>query len=382
MSNTELFINRINEYVKQNGTDDIMTSSEILSLVEMEDKKGSIIPTDYCYNRYNNGLGDFKKHVHLFEYTEDKRFRILGDNYKYTGIVLHKPKNGEEIKVGEWEDGEVFLAPEVLIADVSEEIIKRRNNLYEGLEIELSHIPVSIEKEDNTIKVNFQELLLCGVSVEEEAYKIYNAPIGWKEKTTYLCNKAEDETVFYYIETIDECIGEVRRLVLYVAQNGYSETTPIGRHTSELSKVVPADAFEKAYKDFIRQADENAETGRGRGKKIPYGYSEKPFCDGAYFKPQYGQGAASSTPYMNWWVVSVYYLPKSGNIVLGIEKGRYPYLNEMTIKPVKTDKLGSLDMHYFYSTNVHAVDYSELYERFICLCEEVMRLGLVDKNTI
>lgn len=32
---------------------------------------------------------------------------------------------------------------------------------------------------------------------------------------------------------------------------------------------------------------------------------------------------------MNWWVVSIYYLPDSGKIIMGIEEDRYPHLKGM-----------------------------------------------------
>lgn len=65
---------------------------------------GSIIPTDYCYNRYNNGIA-FNKHI--FEYLFDRgTFRYLGENYPYSGKILHKLKNNyKEIIAGEWNDG-------------------------------------------------------------------------------------------------------------------------------------------------------------------------------------------------------------------------------------------------------------------------------------
>ena len=65
---------------------------------------GSVIPTDYCYNRYNHGI-DFSKQLKLFEYTSQKTFRYLGENYPYTGKVYHKPKGGNEICLGEFVNG-------------------------------------------------------------------------------------------------------------------------------------------------------------------------------------------------------------------------------------------------------------------------------------
>ena len=161
---------------------------------------------------------------------------------------------------------------------------------------------------------------------------------------------------------------------------GENSTANKAEHTSELSQVVTATAFEKAYAAFIDQADKNASSGKAQGSKTPYGFSEKPECDGAHFKSQYGQGTPSAAPYMNWFVVSIYYLPNSGDIIMGIEEDRYSHLKEMSIKPLRYAQIGNkkVSTAVFYSTNKSSVDYGELHEKFISVCEEVMRLGLHD----
>lgn len=147
---------------------------------------------------------------------------------------------------------------------------------------------------------------------------------------------------------------------------------------SELRTFVSAEAFEKAYKMFIEQAEKNAVSKKAQGTKTPYGFSKKPNCDGAEFKCEYGRGAASATPYMNWWAVSVYYLPQNESIIMGIEKDRYPHLNEMNTKPLRYSNIGNktTSVAVFYSATKVQVDYKELYEKFINVCEEVMSLGL------
>ncbi len=63
----------------------------------------SIIPSDYCYNRLNKGI---KFDKHLFIYLERNLYKYVGENYKYSGKVYHKPhKSNNEIEVGEWTNG-------------------------------------------------------------------------------------------------------------------------------------------------------------------------------------------------------------------------------------------------------------------------------------
>jgi hypothetical protein len=88
--------------------DDILTSIEIKDrLIAMfNTNPNSIILSDYCYNRYNNGIS-FNKH--LFIYITRSTYRYVGENYSYTGLIYHKPKGGDyESVVGEWDQGLTF----------------------------------------------------------------------------------------------------------------------------------------------------------------------------------------------------------------------------------------------------------------------------------
>lgn len=66
---------------------------------------GSIIPSDYCYNRMNDGIL-FDKH--LFEFIGGGKYKVLGEQYPYSGLVYHKPQHEDEQVVGEWIKGEFF----------------------------------------------------------------------------------------------------------------------------------------------------------------------------------------------------------------------------------------------------------------------------------
>lgn len=147
---------------------------------------------------------------------------------------------------------------------------------------------------------------------------------------------------------------------------------------SELSQILDRKTFENTFSAFINQADKNAETKKGVGGQTPFGFSAKPKCDGADVSTHYGQGGASKTPYLNWWVVSIYYLTDNGNIVMGIEEDRYPHLKEMNIKPLRYSQIGNkkVDVAVFHATTKESLDCSALYNDFINVCEEVMRLGL------
>ena len=50
----------------------------------------------------------------------------------------------------------------------------------------------------------------------------------------------------------------------------------------------------------------------------------------------------------------------------------------MQIKPLRYEQIGKkkVSIAVFYSTNKSNVNYNELYDKFIDVCEEVKRLGL------
>ena len=104
MRNSDLMKSKINEYVRVHGTKKVMSPHEIFQIIGKPEKAGSILITDYCYNRYNNGLGSFDG-PHLFERLSSSRYRVLGENYPFTGPVYHKPQGEKERIVGYWENG-------------------------------------------------------------------------------------------------------------------------------------------------------------------------------------------------------------------------------------------------------------------------------------
>jgi len=92
-----------------------VTASEIKHALKAKfgTNASSIIPSDYCYNRINDGIR-FNKHI--FEYLNQNNYKYLGENFPYTGLIFHKPKNQEkELIYGEWIAGrKIFYSSPVL----------------------------------------------------------------------------------------------------------------------------------------------------------------------------------------------------------------------------------------------------------------------------
>ncbi len=259
------------------------------------------------------------------------------------------------------------------------DIALRLSNLADGLKSSLKGIPVDVITEGNDVLVRFQELLICGACVEEEIYRIYNASGDWAQKTTYYCEENDDGTWQYYLETIEECIGEITRLVMFEARKGQSRPdTNRVKSSSELEKIVTPEAFERAYRNFIIQADKNAISKKSFGGKEPLGFEGLTRLDGKDFHQHFGSGGASTSPYISWYVVSIYYIPTSGKITIAIEKNRYTRVKKMN--PLKYEIIGrkTEECAVFYTTNKRNVDYRELHENFMRVCKKVLELGLDD----
>ena len=53
--------------------------------------QGCYIPSDYCYNRKNNGI-NYDKQPHYFLYLERNQYKYVGKEYVYIGVVEHNPR--------------------------------------------------------------------------------------------------------------------------------------------------------------------------------------------------------------------------------------------------------------------------------------------------
>ena len=61
-------------------------------MIKLDINPSSIIPSDYCYNRVNNGIDPIQKPV-LFKYRGHNQYLCLGTDNPYNGDVYHKPKS-------------------------------------------------------------------------------------------------------------------------------------------------------------------------------------------------------------------------------------------------------------------------------------------------
>jgi hypothetical protein len=72
----------------------------------VKSRMSGIIPSDYCYNRVNEGI---KLQQRLFELKDDSTYVVLGLNYAYTGPLQARPKGGLLTTIGQWQDGRLTI---------------------------------------------------------------------------------------------------------------------------------------------------------------------------------------------------------------------------------------------------------------------------------
>jgi hypothetical protein len=87
----------------------LLRGAELAELVSDECgcERSSVLLSDHCYNRTNNGIPS--NNDPMFEHVEDPErsgfYRFLGRHAPYTGAQWHYPKGGAPHIVGQWYRG-------------------------------------------------------------------------------------------------------------------------------------------------------------------------------------------------------------------------------------------------------------------------------------
>jgi 5-methylcytosine-specific restriction endonuclease McrA len=114
----------VQEIIDTYGVGHIATRAELKEFIQGKYNiaNGSIIPSDYCYNRINDGITLSKPT--LFEYLGRNSYRCLGEKYPYNGEVYHK-----ELIAGTCRNGkrEIFGMPVETIEKTKRKKVKSRD---------------------------------------------------------------------------------------------------------------------------------------------------------------------------------------------------------------------------------------------------------------
>lgn len=114
MTISEQMVDYAGEIIKRYGLGHILSREEIKRdferIYNRDPEKDSVLPSDYCYNRINNGITLNKPTV--FEFLGKSRYRCLGAGYPYNGLIYHQPKGQIEFVVGNCINGVREIAPD------------------------------------------------------------------------------------------------------------------------------------------------------------------------------------------------------------------------------------------------------------------------------
>lgn len=93
----------VSEIISEYGAHYKISLKEFYELLgaRFQTNSGSIIPSDYCYNRVNKGI-DFQKKPRLLKFLGEGMYECLGENYLYSGDVENA---ADGAVVGSWENG-------------------------------------------------------------------------------------------------------------------------------------------------------------------------------------------------------------------------------------------------------------------------------------
>ena len=206
---SDAFRDVVKQHIAAHGSRTIVTRQQLSQMVTevYPHNHNSFQPADYCYNRTNKGIS-FETHVHLFELLDDGRYRILGEDYPYSGEVYCR-EVGEAVDrvYGSWYHG-VFSAA----GATPPELLFKARRLCE----ELRYLKLVMQQSETdgkpVVKVKSAGEPLCEIAVWEEAYQISTTLPNWKETTTYQGNTTQEGVFAYFADRLDETVAEVQRM--------------------------------------------------------------------------------------------------------------------------------------------------------------------------
>lgn len=95
-------IDKVKDTFAKHEIGTILSTSEIKDMVILKHggNRGSIIPSDYCYNLTNKGkINDpILAKFNIFEWISRGKYKYLGENYPYTGLIISNPRNKDNKK--------------------------------------------------------------------------------------------------------------------------------------------------------------------------------------------------------------------------------------------------------------------------------------------
>lgn len=99
--------------------------------------------------------------------------------------------------------------------DVKKDILQKRDDLINSLFQILDGFQVDVKCEANNVSLYFKDIVVCRIEVGEGTYRFFDISEEWADNTRCLCLKNEGGGRYYYVDDIEDCIGECERLVKF-----------------------------------------------------------------------------------------------------------------------------------------------------------------------
>lgn len=126
----------------------------------------------YSYNRWNKGMTEIHP---LLEWINRGEYKFLGENFSYSGIVIHHPQGGIPYKIADWNEGKLeFISGFKSFKDWKE-------SMEDGIKVIDLNSKVTFISEDG--KIEQKKILIDtkdGEIVFEEGYSLtyLESPLG------------------------------------------------------------------------------------------------------------------------------------------------------------------------------------------------------------
>ena len=89
-------------FFRQFNQGEIYGHDELRSFLEEQSDTVLKNVAAYTYNRWNKGMSEINP---LLEWVGRAKYKYLGSNFLYSGMVIHNPQGGRSYKIGEWING-------------------------------------------------------------------------------------------------------------------------------------------------------------------------------------------------------------------------------------------------------------------------------------
>lgn len=97
---------------------------------------------------------------------------------------------------------------------LSEGMKTRCNQVFSGLNIRFQGKAIREELHSDSIDVFVRDTWVCSVTVKEDGYQLSFSNREWCKRTTFSCEDL-GEKFTYYVNSTDECLGEIDKLVSF-----------------------------------------------------------------------------------------------------------------------------------------------------------------------